>query len=54
MLPPPHQATRLVRLLESKRSEVEALNDSARGTEGRYVRQLLKPLIAMLLAALVR
>ncbi|KAG2449272.1 hypothetical protein HYH02_005429 [Chlamydomonas schloesseri] len=48
------KASRLARLLESKRGEVEALNDAARGVEGRFIRQLLKPPMDMLLAALVR
>ncbi|GIL87716.1 hypothetical protein Vretifemale_15753 [Volvox reticuliferus] len=48
------KAGRLAKLLESKRSEVEALNDRARGVEGRFIRQLLKPPMEMLLAALVR
>ncbi|PNW78163.1 hypothetical protein CHLRE_10g466550v5 [Chlamydomonas reinhardtii] len=48
------KAGRLARLLESKRGEVEALNDRARGVEGRFIRQLLKPPMDMLLAALVR
>ncbi len=48
------QAARLVKLLESKRGEVDALNDRARGVEGRFIRQLLKPPMDMLLAALVR
>ncbi|KAG2433454.1 hypothetical protein HXX76_008511 [Chlamydomonas incerta] len=48
------KASRLARLLESKRGEVEALNDRARGVEGRFIRQLLKPPMDMLLAALVR
>ncbi|GLI63839.1 hypothetical protein VaNZ11_006941, partial [Volvox africanus] len=48
------KASRLAKLLESKRSEVEALNDRARGVEGRFIRQLLKPPMDMLLAALVR
>lgn len=48
------QAARLAKLLESKRGEVDALNDRARGVEGRFIRQLLKPPMDMLLAALVR
>ncbi|GIL66709.1 hypothetical protein Vafri_20196 [Volvox africanus] len=48
------KASRLAKLLESKRAEVEALNDRARGVEGRFIRQLLKPPMDMLLAALVR
>ncbi|EFJ49065.1 hypothetical protein VOLCADRAFT_90312 [Volvox carteri f. nagariensis] len=48
------KAGRLAKLLEVKRSEVEALNDRARGVEGRFIRQLLKPPMEMLLAALVR
>ncbi|GLC48876.1 hypothetical protein PLESTB_000158100 [Pleodorina starrii] len=48
------KAARLAKLLEAKRSEVEALNDRARGVEGRFIRQLLKPPMDMLLGALVR